>query len=1068
MTHPEAGPVTIDNDIGDEGQFGPISCTDRERTKGKAKLPADREVQMRERRTGRTRWTLPRAAVVGAWALLCLTPARASALSPLPRSNYGVRSVCGAPAPGHVSCLALELVPRTAAARARTHPLGIRTANAITAGSAAQGADGLGPQQLRNAYFPGEEPRAPASQPQTIALVDPYNDLGAEADLKVYDEEFSLPTCGVADGCFEQVNQNGEKGKLPFPSSAGERHEAELLCEDANALESESEAACEAVELADGWSLEMSLDIEMAHAICQNCHIVLVEAENSARASLEVAEETAARPRGDGGVGAGEVSNSWGGGEPASDSEAFNHPGVVVTAASGDRGYLGWQASERGGPSGVGYPASSPHVVSVGGTSLTMTGESGQAWANESVWGDSGGGCSVAFPAPTWQREASDWSSVGCGTGSQSRRASNDVAADADPYTGVAVYDSVPYLAPGEWPRDGTPPGWTPLGGTSVASPIVASMFALAGGAHGVAYPAQTLYSHLGSGLVHDITEGGNGECEGFYGDGCSGSMVPLSSEDCGSGALICSASAGYDGPSGVGTPNGVGAFAPARVRTHGAGSPEAPLTEPCDEPIGGTEAKACGTLNPAVAATVGYYFAYNRGSNCLGGRETALAPEAQRQHTAVSAQLVGLEPDTEYAYCLIATDTSGETEGGAVTFTTGPIVPRSPSTFPATQIAFETVTLEGRLTAERAPTSWYFEYAPGSGCSGAGASRTPETQDTHRDEPTEVRASVSDLEPGTEYSACLIAKNTIGSSTGSQISFTTKAIPPRVVSVVANAGSSEATIEGHVLPGAQHAKCELEYGATEAYGIRIPCKEDVGGSGATASVHVTGLEPGTAYDYRLLVENSSGPSAPGEGKGMFTTQIRAPLLSAEGASEVGSSSALLSGAVAPEGARTLYWFEYGETEAFGQSTPGGEVPAGGGAGQVVPEAISGLTPGTLYHYRLRAKNKWTEAIGETQTFTTASSLPTPSGGPPIITPSGSELGVSLTPPMSQPLTSAPSAGRTPTGSAKTTKKVAKCKRGQKREHGKCLKKKQRQVVKQRRVVKQRASTTSSRGRASS
>ena len=997
---------------------------------------------------------LARVAVVGALAFLCLPAAPASALSPLPRSDYGMRLVCSAPAPGHASCLALELVPRTAAARARTHPLGMRSAQAIRAAGAAQGAYGLGPQQLRNAYFPGEEPEAPASQPQTIALVDAYNDLGAEADLKVYDEEFGLPACSVANGCFEQINQNGEKGKLPFPSSVGERHQAELLCEDVNAPESEREAACYAVQEADGWSLEMSLDIEMAHAVCQNCHIVLVEAQDSEGASLEAAEDTAARSRGDGGVGAGEVSNSWGGKEPASDSEAFNHPGVVVTASSGDCGYLGWEASKEECRSGVGYPASSPHVVSVGGTSLTMTGEGGQAWGTESVWGASGGGCSVNFPAPAWQRGVSDSSAVGCGTGSESRRASNDVAADADPYTGVAVYDSVPYLAPGEPPRDSSPPGWTPLGGTSVASPIVASMFALAGGSHGVAYPAQTLYSHLGSGLLHDIAEGGNGKCEGFYGDGCSGSMVPLSPEDCGSGSLICNASAGYDGPSGVGTPDGIGAFAPGRTHTHSAGSPEAPLTEACGESIGATEAKACGTLNPHGAATAGYYFAYNEGAICTGGRETTLAPEAGRDDAAISAQLVGLEPDTEYAYCLIATDPSGETEGSAVTFTTGPIAPRSPATLPAAQIATETVTLEGRLTAERAPTTWYFEYAPGGSCSGAGALRTPEAQDTHPDEPTEVRTAVIDLEPGTEYSACLIAKNAVGSRAGSQISFTTKAIAPKVVSVavVGAPGAREATIEGHLLPGAQHAKCELEYGSTEAYGVNVPCSEDLLGSansGAVAVVHVTGLEPGAAYDYRLIVENSAGPSALSEGKGTFTTQTATPLLSAESASEVGASSATLAGTVAPEGARTRYWFEYGATEALGQSTPGGEVPAGTGEVPVTPEAISGLTPGTVYYYRLRAKNQWHEAFGETQTFTTASGPPiAPSGGPPTTSPGGSELSVSLTPPMSQPLTPTPtpSTTTTPTAPKKTAKKVAKCKRGEKREHGRCLKTKKKRA----------------------
>lgn len=1003
-------------------------------------------------------------AVLGALVLLCLSAARADALSPLPRSDYGVRSVCAAPAPGHVSCLALELVPKTAAARTFTHPIGMRTAQAIGAVSAAQGAYGLGPQQLRNAYFPGEEPRAPASRPQTIALVDPYNYLGAEGDLKVYDEEFGLPVCNAANGCFEQVNQNGEKAKLPFPSSVGQRHAAESLCESTTVSESESEAACQAVELADGWSLEMSLDIEMAHAICQNCHIVLVEAQDSVSTSLEVAEQTAARSRNEGGVGAGEVSNSWGGSEPTSDSEAFNHPGTVIVAASGDDGYL----HREGFGSGPEYPASSPHVVSVGGTSLTMTGAGGQAWASEPVWADSGGGCSANFPAPTWQHEASDWSSVGCGTGAQSRRASNDVAADADPYTGVAVYDSVPYLASGEPPRDGKPPGWTPIGGTSAASPIVASMFALAGGAHGVAYPAQTLYSHLASGLLHDITEGGNGQCEGFYGGGCSGSMVPLSLEDCGRGALICNASAGYDGPSGVGTPDGIGAFALGRVPKHGVGSPEAPLTEACGEAAGGTEAKACGTLNPHAATIAGYYFAYNKGKSCVGGRETALAPEAQREQAAVSAQLVGLEPDTEYAYCLIATDPSGETEGGAVTFTTGSIAPRSPSTDPAAEIATETATLEGRLTAERAATVWYFEYASGGSCGGAGASRTPEVQDTDPSEPAEVHAPVSGLQPGTEYFACLIAENTVGASAGSQTSFTTKAIPPRVVSVLANAGSSEATVEGHVLPGAQHAKCELEYGPTEAYGIRASCKEEVGGSNATANLHVTGLEPGTKYDYRLLIENSSGSSAPGEGKGTFTTQIRAPLLSAESASEVGSSSALLSGAVTPEGTRTRYWFEYGKTEAFGQSTPGGEVPAGTGTVTVVPEAISGLTSGTLYHYRLRAENKWDEVFGETQTFTTANA-PSVTGNSPVTPPGGAGPPGSLTAPLGPPIASTPVVPPTPEVPKKTAKKLTKCKRGEKREHGRCLKvKKKEQKKTKKRVVEKRSSPASNRRKARS
>ena len=126
--------------------------------------------------------------------------------------------------------------------------------------------------------------------------------------------------------------------------------------------------------------------------------------------------------------------------------------------------------------------------------------------------------------------------------------------------TGVAVYDSVPY------PEEGgstTVLDWVPIGGTSVASPIIASMFALAGGAHTVEYPAETLYSHIASPLLHDITEGGNGKCDGVYST-CSGSMSPLSALDCGKRALICNAAPGYDGPTGVGTQTGSRPSSPA------------------------------------------------------------------------------------------------------------------------------------------------------------------------------------------------------------------------------------------------------------------------------------------------------------------------------------------------------------------------------------------------------------------------------------------------------------------------------------------------------------------------
>ena len=258
-------------------------------------------------------------------------------------------------------------------------------------------------------------------------------------------------------------------------------------------------------------------------------------------------------------LGATEISNSWGGEEPTIDSAAFNHPGIVITAAAGDEGYLNWTEAKSGKKyyEGADYPASSPHVVAVGGTRLTLSGGVRQS---ETVWNDGegagGGGCSLKFTAQPWQQSVPDWSAVGC----EDRRAVADVSADADPETGVAVYDSIPYPEEQKGKIVTTELGWVPIGGTSVASPIIASMFALAGGAHEVEYPSQTLYSRLGSTSLYDVTKGGNGKCDDEY-SGCSGSLSsPL---DCGEDALICNATSGYDGPTGVGTPNGIAAFVP-------------------------------------------------------------------------------------------------------------------------------------------------------------------------------------------------------------------------------------------------------------------------------------------------------------------------------------------------------------------------------------------------------------------------------------------------------------------------------------------------------------------------
>ncbi len=488
------------------------------------------------------------AALAGALVLACAAAATSGVIAPLPRSDYTVHALCSAPARGYAGCLSLQLRPRTAAARAHTHPLGM--ARPVPhAGQASEGVFGLTPQNLQSGYL---LPSATTST-QTIAIVDAYNDPTAEADLIAYSQEFGLPECTKANGCFSQVNQNGSAlvGNLPFPRTVKELEKAQT------GTQTEKEHA----EAAAGWGVEISLDVETAHAVCQHCKITLVEGNSSSYGNLEAAEQTA------GELGATEISNSWGGPEPGESvglesASPFNRPGIVVTASSGDDGYLNWDAENPEEAGYANFPASSPHVVAVGGTRLELN-EAGE-WASESVWngsGAGGGGCSEIFPALSWQRKASSWSSVGCGE----FRAVADVSADADPYTGVAVRDSTPGSGCEGTVQD---PHWCTIGGTSLASPLIAAVFALAGGAGGVEYPARTLYENesLAPASLHDVTSGSNGACAKpfFEETGLSGCTTKEESEasQC-QGEAICLAATGYDGPTGVGTPHGIAAFQP-------------------------------------------------------------------------------------------------------------------------------------------------------------------------------------------------------------------------------------------------------------------------------------------------------------------------------------------------------------------------------------------------------------------------------------------------------------------------------------------------------------------------
>lgn len=346
---------------------------------------------------------------------------------------------------------------------------------------------GYTPADLQGAYGLATA-AAKVGSGETVAIVDAFNDPDANSDLAVYRQQFSLGACTTSTGCLTILNQYGGTS-LPKSDPTG------------------------------GWELEETLDLDMVSAICPTCHILLIEANSASISDLATAEQAATRA-----TDVDAVTNSWGSGaefigETEYDPD-FYAPGVAVTAAGGDDGY------------GTQYPAASPYVTSVGGTKLVG---SGTTWT-QTAWSQVGSGCSILEPKPSWQT-TDDKSPGGC-----LNRTDNDVSADADPSTGVAIYDTDRYAA------DGSAPDWATVGGTSVSTPIIAATYALADivagglgkalvfGTFPAAYPYQAA-----SGLT-PVIGGSNGTCESDR-------------------KYLCNAVKGFNGPTGLGTPDGTAAF---------------------------------------------------------------------------------------------------------------------------------------------------------------------------------------------------------------------------------------------------------------------------------------------------------------------------------------------------------------------------------------------------------------------------------------------------------------------------------------------------------------------------
>jgi Subtilase family len=373
-----------------------------------------------------------------------LSPTATSAAGATPQAQ--IRPVCTASAPGEAVCFAV-----------------IDSADQTNARSGSGVPPGLGATDLESAY---KLQVKDGGAGQTVALVDAYDDPTAAQDLTVYRKAYGLPPCTTASGCFRKVNQKGQAGHYP--------------------------------PYDPGWSIEMSLDLDMVSAACPLCHIVLVEANSSLVSDLALSENTAV------GLGVAAVSNSYGIQEfngMQQFSKDYKHPGTTIVASSGDFGF---------GPAN--FPAVLANVIGVGGTELDPA-SNARGWS-ETAWEFGSSGCSAYINKPSWQTDDHCF-----------MRTVADVSAAAD---NIAIYDS--NIPPG---YDGLNPGWVVVAGTSASSPFVAGVVGLAGNGNSItaAYP----YHHR-SGFF-DVIGGSNGFCGGDY---------------------LCDAVKGYDAPTGVGTPDGV------------------------------------------------------------------------------------------------------------------------------------------------------------------------------------------------------------------------------------------------------------------------------------------------------------------------------------------------------------------------------------------------------------------------------------------------------------------------------------------------------------------------------
>jgi hypothetical protein len=627
----------------------------------------------------------------------------------VPLSQVTAENVCDAPAPGHAACAAQQLVlrsdhqlvhPRVAARPTFTQVVPTRRPHgAIPLGSLSST-----PAIAPTAGTPGYLQQAydltylsqTAGGADTIAIVVAGDGPNAASDMATYRSTYGLPACGTGNGCFRRVNQNGTGS--PLPASGG-----------------------------SDWQAETSLDLDAVSALCPNCHILLVEANSSSLSDLDAAIAAAQA------LGANQVSNSWAGAS-SMPVGVSSFAGAAIIAATGDHGYAGAGVDN--------YPAAFPGVTAAGGTTLSgatagsnARGYSESAWSLNSSgagWGG-GSGCDLNVSKPSYQ------SDTGC-----AGRAYSDLSADANPDTGLRVYNS----AAG---------GWSIMGGTSLATPLIAAYEALT-----AVNGSTPQWAYTQSALLNDPTTGSTGTCANAI-------------------AYICNAGTGYDGPTGIGSISGDTVAGAPGIGGPAIGDGNANTYA---QTVGATTAALTGGVYPNGLDTT-YYWQY--GTTTAYGQQTATTDIGSgTAPVGAPASLSGLTPGATYHYRLVAHNSAGTDYGYDYTL----ITPSVGNVAPVNSVppAISGSALQGQtLTASTGtwsptPTAYAFQWQRSTDGGSTWASIAGATSSTYL-------VATGDL--GDEIQVVITATDAYGTSTA------TSAVSGPVGSGVPVATSGP-TVSGH------------------------------------------------------------------------------------------------------------------------------------------------------------------------------------------------------------------------------------------------------------------------------